>query len=55
VTEAAIHFGTPRHHRPTLDTAAPIDRHRRRITTTLPHDASTDTVPPVDETPTLHN
>jgi len=52
---AAFRSGTPRHDRPTLDTAAPIDRYRNRNTTTLPHYAPTDALPPVDETSTLHN
>jgi len=52
---AAFLSGTPRRHRPTLDTAAPIDRYWNRNTTTLPHDAPTDVLPPVDETSTLHN
>jgi len=52
---AAFRSGTPRHDRPTLDTAAPIDRYRNRHTTTLPHYAPTDALPPVDETSTLHN
>jgi len=52
---AAFRSGTPRRDRPTLDTAAPIDRYRNRNTTTLPHYAPTDALPPVDETSTLHN
>jgi len=52
---AAFLSGTPRHDRPTLHTAAPIDRHRNRNTTTLPHYAPTDALAPVDETSTLHN
>jgi len=52
---AAFRSGTPRHDRPTLDTAAPIDRYRNRHTTTLPHYATTDALTPVDETSTLHN
>jgi len=52
---AAFLSGTPRQCHPTLHTAASIDAHRNRITTTLPHDASTHAVAPVDEASTLHN
>jgi len=52
---AALFAGPPRQVRPTLNPAAPIDRDQRVGTTTLPHDASTQALSPVDETPTLHN
>src|SRR5438105_7221236 len=52
---AALASGAPQHVRPAVDTAAPIDRYRDRSTPTFPHDTSTETLPPVDETPTLHN
>src|SRR5437016_3391593 len=52
---AALAPGAPQQVRPAVDTAAPIDRYRDRSTTTFPHDTSTETLPPVDETPTLHN
>src|SRR5437660_4142997 len=52
---ATLRAGTPRRVRPAPHTGTPIDRDRGRITTTVPHDASTEASPSVNETPTLHN
>src|SRR5207253_2874035 len=52
---AAVPPRAARHGRPAVDSAALLHRYRDRSTTTFPYDASTETLPPVDETPTLHN